>query len=66
MADEFPAELRTRAGSLAMALGGRSIERSLPVALLRELERTRGVRGRENGLGQPQSGSGWFRIKMSS
>ena len=41
--DDFPAELRERAGSLAMALG-RKIQRGpFAVALLRELERTRYV-----------------------
>jgi BirA family biotin operon repressor/biotin-[acetyl-CoA-carboxylase] ligase len=40
-ADDFPAELRERAGSLAMLLG-RKIQRGpFAVALLRELERTR-------------------------
>ena len=39
--EEFPVELRDRAGSLAMALG-RQIDRSdFAIALLRELERTR-------------------------
>ena len=41
MVDEFPAELRTRAGSLAMALGKRVSRKDFAVALLLELERTR-------------------------
>ena len=40
-AEEFPAELRTRAGSLAMALGRKIDRAAFAVALLRELERTR-------------------------
>jgi BirA family transcriptional regulator, biotin operon repressor / biotin---[acetyl-CoA-carboxylase] ligase len=39
--DEFPAELRTRAGSLAMALGKQVNRKDFAVALLSELERTR-------------------------
>lgn len=39
--EDFPIELRKRAGSLAMALGRRIDRRKFAVALLRELERTR-------------------------
>ncbi len=38
---DFPAELRERAGSLAMALGQKINRTGFAVALLRELERTR-------------------------
>jgi len=41
MADDFPAELRTRAGSLAMALGKQVSRIDFAVALLLQLERTR-------------------------
>ncbi len=39
--EDFPGELRARAGSLAMALGRRINRTEFAVALLRELERTR-------------------------
>ncbi len=39
--DDFPAELRTRAGSLAMALGKQVSRVDFAIALLLELERTR-------------------------
>jgi BirA family transcriptional regulator, biotin operon repressor / biotin---[acetyl-CoA-carboxylase] ligase len=41
MADDFPAELRARAGSLAMALGQQVNRTDFAIALLLELERTR-------------------------
>jgi BirA family biotin operon repressor/biotin-[acetyl-CoA-carboxylase] ligase len=41
--EDFPDELRERAGSLAMALGGKINRFSFAVALLRELERTREI-----------------------
>ena len=39
--EDFPIELRERAGSLAMALGRKIVRADFAVALLRELERTR-------------------------
>jgi BirA family biotin operon repressor/biotin-[acetyl-CoA-carboxylase] ligase len=39
--EDFPSELRERAGSLAMALGRPVDRRAFAIALLRELERTR-------------------------
>ncbi len=40
-AEDFPAELRARAGSLAMALGRRVERAAFAIALLAQLERTR-------------------------
>ena len=40
-AEDFPVDLRERAGSLAMALEGRIDRTAFAIALLRELERTR-------------------------
>jgi BirA family biotin operon repressor/biotin-[acetyl-CoA-carboxylase] ligase len=56
--DEFPDELRVRAGSLAMALGRKINRAEFAIALLRELERTRVLALAETGLGPPQPGSG--------
>jgi BirA family biotin operon repressor/biotin-[acetyl-CoA-carboxylase] ligase len=41
MVDQFPVELRSRAGSLAMALGKQVSRKDFAVALLLQLERTR-------------------------
>jgi BirA family biotin operon repressor/biotin-[acetyl-CoA-carboxylase] ligase len=56
--DEFPDELRVRAGSLAMALGRKINRAEFAIALLRELERTRVLALAETGFGPPQPGSG--------
>ena len=56
--EEFPDELRARAGSLAMALGRRINRTEFAVALLRELEQTRQFALAETVLGRPQSGCG--------
>ena len=41
MSEDFPVELRERAGSLAMTLGRKVIRFDFAIALLRELDRTR-------------------------
>jgi BirA family biotin operon repressor/biotin-[acetyl-CoA-carboxylase] ligase len=51
---DFPKELRTRAGSLAMTLGRKINRGKFAVALLRELERTRELALSETGWGQPK------------
>jgi BirA family biotin operon repressor/biotin-[acetyl-CoA-carboxylase] ligase len=45
--EDFPAELRERAGSLAMSLGRQLDRAAFAVALLRELDRTRAFMQRE-------------------
>ena len=45
--EDFPIELRERAGSLAMALGRQVDRAAFAVALLRELDRTRALINRD-------------------